>query len=106
MIELYERFPKWKKFGRLTVENALIYVKRYILSAKNETGEDRYRRIMEESPEILRRAPLKDVATYYWRNAIIFEQDSSELRYLISCQMTSTFLIRPNTFVRIVIKNA
>lgn len=64
MMELYERFPKWEKFGRLIAEDALINVKRYILSTKNETGEDRYRRIMEESPEILRRAPLRDVASY------------------------------------------
>lgn len=61
---LYKRNPKWQEFGRLLAENTLIHIKHYVLSLIKESAEERYERLLTEQPEIIKRVPLKYIASY------------------------------------------
>ena len=62
--QLYARFPIFEKFARLQYEKAFSEMKTRILHRIHFDAETRYRYFMEVQPELMRRVPLKFIASY------------------------------------------
>ena len=62
--KLYDISPKFERVGRLILEYYLAYLQQRITSYLLETPEERYRRLIEETPNILHRVPLQYIASY------------------------------------------
>ena len=53
-------------FGRRLFEKQFLALENWILSGGAPRAEERYRTLMEESPELLQYVPLKHIASYLW----------------------------------------
>ncbi|AMR29409.1 hypothetical protein A0257_21450 [Hymenobacter psoromatis] len=61
---LFTDFPAFEKFGRVLYETVLTQVKRRILYRLHFDAQTRYLHLLETQPELLRRVPLKHLASY------------------------------------------
>lgn len=61
---LYKENSTWQEFGRVLAEKTLIHIKHYVLSLIRENAEERYEKLVREQPEIIKRVPLKYIASY------------------------------------------
>ncbi|MEH0154917.1 Crp/Fnr family transcriptional regulator [Limibacter armeniacum] len=64
VMTLYERYPKWERFGRLIIEQMYIEIQERLYAFISESAEERYRKLLENQPEILEHIPLRYVASY------------------------------------------
>ncbi len=64
MDEIMNRVPKIERYFRLLMENNVIALQRRIRVVQTHSAEDSYLKLMEVSPEILRRASQQHIASY------------------------------------------
>jgi CRP-like cAMP-binding protein len=60
----FHGIPEFRDFGRLTLINSYGALKQRMLSALQETAEQRYADLVNSNPEILQIVPLKNIASY------------------------------------------
>jgi len=61
---LFHSIPEFREFGRMVLVNGFITFKLRTLSMISEHAEQRYEALIRERPEVIRRAPLKYIASY------------------------------------------
>lgn len=60
----FHSMPQFREFGRAILVTAYADLKQRMLSMLHYTAEERYRNLVESSPDIFLHAPLKNVASY------------------------------------------
>jgi CRP-like cAMP-binding protein len=60
----FHAFPEYREFGRLNIINQYGTLKQRMLSALQETAEQRYHELIHSQPEIIQHVPLKYIASY------------------------------------------
>ena len=61
---LYARVPKFERFYRILITNALVAAQKRLLSIISEPAEERYRRFIALYPKLEGRVPQKHIASY------------------------------------------
>jgi CRP-like cAMP-binding protein len=64
MQSSFHAFPEYREFGRLNIINQYGILKQRMLSALQQTAEQRYDDLMNTDPEIIQHVPLKYIASY------------------------------------------
>jgi len=64
MQQSFHAIPEFREFGRLKLVNSYSILKQRMLSALQETAEQRYTDLLSSSPEIFQHVPLKYIASY------------------------------------------
>lgn len=64
LFALYDRFPDIERLFRKIFEASHVETVRRIESIQFHTAEERYRELLEEAPDLLKRVPLKYIASY------------------------------------------
>jgi CRP-like cAMP-binding protein len=64
LMELYERYPCWQKFGRLAAEALFIRKELREASFLKDSPEERYAKLLTEQPMVIQRVPLHYIASY------------------------------------------
>ncbi len=62
--KLYDKSPKFERVGRIILEYYLAYLQQRVTSYLLDTPEQRYVRLINETPDILNRVPLQYIASY------------------------------------------
>ncbi len=62
--KLYALHPFWEKTGRLTAEREFIVLETHNITRYDETALEKYTRIMQDTPELINRVPLQNLASY------------------------------------------
>lgn len=62
--QLFADFPAFEKFGRILYEATLSQLKRRILYRIHFDAQARYQHLLATQPDLLRRVPLKHIASY------------------------------------------
>lgn len=62
--QLFADVPAFEKFGRMLYETLLLQVKRRIQYRLRFDAQTRYQHLLDTQPELLRRVPLKYLASY------------------------------------------
>lgn len=63
MQELYDRYPKWERLGRLITEQVYGYMESRVVDYLSLSPEDRYRKMLENDAKILKNVPLRYIAS-------------------------------------------
>ncbi|MBI1289254.1 MAG: cyclic nucleotide-binding domain-containing protein [Flavobacteriales bacterium] len=63
MQELYDRFPKWERLGRLITEQVYGYMESRVVDYLSLSPEDRYRKMLDNDAKILKNVPLRYIAS-------------------------------------------
>ncbi|WP_461452469.1 Crp/Fnr family transcriptional regulator [Mucilaginibacter sp.] len=63
MEKLYQQFPAWQEFGRITWEAMAVRMIDQIISFQTLSAEERYLEFLEKS-ELIQRIPVKQIASY------------------------------------------
>lgn len=63
MTELYERYHKWERLGRIIMEQVYGHTEGRVLAFLTLSAEDRYRKMLEEDPHIFKNVPLRYIAS-------------------------------------------
>lgn len=63
MNALYERYHRWERLGRIIMEQVYGYTEGRVVAFLTMSAEDRYRKMLEEDPHILKNVPLRYVAS-------------------------------------------
>lgn len=64
LFKLYDSYPEIERLFRLIFETAYVSTVERIESIQFHTAEERYNALMKESPDVLKRVPLKHIASY------------------------------------------
>lgn len=64
MQDSFHTIPEFREYGRLNIVNQYSILKERMLSALQETAEQRYSDLISSSPEIFQNVPLKYIASY------------------------------------------
>lgn len=64
LFELYDDFPEVERLFRKIFESAYVDTVNRIESIQFHSAEERYKGLLENSPSILQRVPLKHIASY------------------------------------------
>jgi len=64
LLQLFDKVPKFERFGRLIAENAFLGVKARNNSFLNQTPEERYQALLKERPKVISRIPQHYIASY------------------------------------------
>jgi CRP-like cAMP-binding protein len=62
--DLFHGFPEFREFGRSMLVKGFADLKIRMLSMITETAEERYEQLVQDQPEILQHASLKNIASY------------------------------------------
>lgn len=62
--ELFHALPAFREFGRHILVKGFAALKGRMLSQITEPAETRYERLLQTSPDILQRVPVKHIASY------------------------------------------
>ena len=62
--KLYGLHPFWEKMGRITAEREFIVLESHNITRYDETALEKYTRIMQETPELINRVPLQNLASF------------------------------------------
>lgn len=62
--QLFHSLPEFREFGRAILVKGFISFKERTISMINEKAEQRYEKLLTESPEIFQHVPLKYIASY------------------------------------------
>ena len=62
--KLYDKSQKFERVGRLILEYYLAFLQLRITSYLLDTPEQRYMRLINETPDLLNRVPLQYIASY------------------------------------------
>jgi CRP-like cAMP-binding protein len=60
----YEQDPRWERVGRIMAEGTIIKIRNRNLSLLNDSPEERYIKLLEERPRVIRRVPQHIIASY------------------------------------------
>ncbi len=63
MDELCDKFPKWRTFKNIILEDEFLKVVKTLISFQTLDAEERYLQLIQES-DLIKRAPLNQVASY------------------------------------------
>ncbi len=63
MQDLYAKIPKWERLGRLITEGVYGYMEGRVVDYLSLSPEDRYRKMLEENPKLLKDVPLRYIAS-------------------------------------------
>lgn len=63
MQELYRTLPKWERLGRLIMEDAYGFTESRVLDYLSLSPEERYRKIVTNTPRLLKEVPLRYIAS-------------------------------------------
>ncbi|WP_343692446.1 Crp/Fnr family transcriptional regulator [Chitinophaga sp.] len=61
---LFRNFPDFEKFGRLLYEKVLVSYKQHMLFRVRLNARERYLYFLKNEPELIKRVPLKYIASY------------------------------------------
>lgn len=64
LFDLYDRFPDIERLFRKIFEASHVETVHRIESIQFHTADERYRELLEEAPDLLKRVPLKYIASY------------------------------------------
>lgn len=64
LYHLYDKIPKFERFGRLMAETAYLGLRKRTESHIQLSALERYKELVNERPEIVRRVPQKHIANY------------------------------------------
>lgn len=64
LFKLYDKFPEIERLFRLIFESAYVDTVNRIESIQFHTAEERYHVLIKETPDVLKRVPLKYIASY------------------------------------------
>ena len=64
LFKLYDQFPEIERLFRLIFETAYVGTVDRIESLQFQTAEERYNALVKEAPDVLKRIPLKYIASY------------------------------------------
>ncbi|MDI1354938.1 MAG: Crp/Fnr family transcriptional regulator [bacterium] len=64
LFKLYDTYPQIERLFRLIVESAYVETIHRIESIQFHTAEERYKILIKEAPDVLKRVPLKYIASY------------------------------------------
>lgn len=64
LLSLYQRIPKFERFGRLMAENAFVGLRKRTESLTNLSAEERYRQLVRNRPKVTTRIPQHYIASY------------------------------------------
>jgi CRP-like cAMP-binding protein len=64
LFKLYDRFPEIERLFRKIFESAYVDTVNRIEGMQFHTAEERYKALLHEAPDVLKRVPLKYVASY------------------------------------------
>jgi CRP/FNR family transcriptional regulator, anaerobic regulatory protein len=62
--ELYNRYPKFERFGRLMAERAYLGARRKNEALANQSAEERYLNLLKERPKVFERVSQHYIASY------------------------------------------
>ncbi len=62
--KLLEELPAYERYNRIILQNAYVALQQRVENALGLTAEEKYDRLIEESPAFLNRVPLNLVASY------------------------------------------
>lgn len=63
MEELYDRYPKWERLGRLIMEQIYGYMEGRVVDYLSLSPEDRYRKMLKEDAKVIKHVPLRYIAS-------------------------------------------
>jgi CRP-like cAMP-binding protein len=58
------KLDSWNTFIRKIVQEVQYYTEQLLIDMQSETAEDRYKTMLQQSPELVQRIPLKYLASY------------------------------------------
>ena len=61
---LYDKSTKFERVGRMILEYYIAFLQQRITSYLLDTPEERYRTLVNETPDLLNRVPLQYIASY------------------------------------------
>jgi CRP-like cAMP-binding protein len=64
LFKLYDTFPEIERLFRLIVESAYVDTVNRIEGIQFHTAEERYHTLIKEAPDVIKRVPLKYIASY------------------------------------------
>ena len=64
LFKLYDKFPEIERLFRLIFESAYVGTVERIEGIQFHTAEERYNALIKEAPDVLKRVPLKYIASY------------------------------------------
>lgn len=64
--KLYESSISLANLGRRLMEQQLLTIENWLISAGSPKAKERYLALIKETPELLQYAPLKHIASYLW----------------------------------------
>ncbi|HLC83709.1 MAG TPA: Crp/Fnr family transcriptional regulator [Bacteroidia bacterium] len=64
LFKLYDKFPEIERLFRLIFEAAYVGTVERIEGIQFHSAEERYKALMKEAPDVLKRVPLKYIASY------------------------------------------
>lgn len=62
--QVFHSMPEFREFGRTILVNAYAGLKQRMLSTLHQTAEQRYKELLEASPEVFQHASLRNIASY------------------------------------------
>jgi CRP-like cAMP-binding protein len=63
MYALYDRFHRWERLGRIILEQIYGHTEGRVVAFLAMSAEERYRKMLEEDPQIVRNVPLRFIAS-------------------------------------------
>ena len=63
MDELYEKFPKWERLGRIIMEEVYAYMECRVVDYLSLSPEERYLKMLEHDAKLLKNVPLRYIAS-------------------------------------------
>jgi len=63
MEYLYQKYPKWERLGRLITEQVYGYMEKRVVDYLSLSAEDRYRKMFDEDPKLIKNVPLRYIAS-------------------------------------------
>jgi CRP-like cAMP-binding protein len=79
LFKLYDQFPEIERLFRKIFEAAYVETVNRMESIQFHTAEERYRTLLEQAPDVIKRVPLKHIASYLG----ITQQSLSRIRAAI-----------------------
>ncbi len=64
LFKLYDKFPEIERLFRKITENSLVENINRVESIQFNTAEERYKALLKDAPDVLKRVPLKYVASF------------------------------------------
>lgn len=64
LFKLYDKFPEIERLFRLIFESAYVDTVNRIETIQFHTAEERYKMLLNESADVIKRVPLKHIASY------------------------------------------